>query len=87
MGNDLVDHQGEALAAQVRAEVRRLGLPSLSVRYVAERQVVRISSPRLGAAPEQGVEFPVSREGAERTLEALRAQVRAQRQAARSEVA
>lgn len=80
--------QGEALAAQVRAELQRIGLESVAVQYIAERQVVHIRWPGPeGAARAEGIEFSASRAEAKRTLDTLRAEVRSQREASRSGVA
>ena len=88
MDREFVDRPGEALAAEVRAELRRIGFSSVVARYIAERHVLRISWPhQTGAGAEEGVEVPASRERAERMVETLRAHVRTERRAAQSGVA
>ena len=66
--------EGEALAAEVRARSRRLGLDRLTTRYIAGRHVVRLSWPHPHAlSVEQSVEFAASAAGAARLMSFLRA--------------
>jgi hypothetical protein len=71
------DEQGELLASEVRAEIERLGLGGLTTRYIPDRNVVRISWPHLDSADaEEGVDFPASRQWAERISQFLKSYAR-----------
>ena len=59
--------EGDLLAAEVQAELERLGLERLTARYVPDKNVVRVTWQRLGGTgTPEGVEFIASREWVER---------------------
>ena len=66
--------QGEFLAARLRAQLEQMGLEQMTTRYIPERDVVRMywPSPKPTACQE-GLDFPATREWADRMLELLHA--------------
>ena len=67
MGDESRAAEGEALAAEVRAELEHLGLGRLRALYVPEKHVVRVTWLHLdGNDATEGVEFIASREWVER---------------------
>ena len=74
------ERTGQALVAEVEADLKRLGLSTLRARYIPERHVVRVSWPHPpGVGGEEGIEFPASREWAARVRELFGTYARARK--------
>ena len=73
----------EELAAEVRAQIERLGLENLTRQYIAERHMRRLSWPHAHEPTvEQSIEFPASREWAGRIGQFLRIYAQSRQRAA-----